>query len=350
VVSGLGQGARFTRLDWARRQFIERLGVDPHPGTLNLQIETPASRSTWREIRSGWAEIVAEGGGVECEARCFPARIAGRIPGAIVLPEVASYDPSQLELIAAVSLRDELGLADGDSLEVSSADLSAVAGVVFDVDGTLVNSIEGIQVAASRSAAMYGVDVPLDLVRRAMDGGGSLWDLVLPEELRQDQEIVSILRMETMRHWSTVLAQSVQPLPGLADTLESLRMAGLRLAIFTGSRGESFLPLQRAGLMDYFDPVVTALHVRQPKPAPDGLLQCVERMGCPAGQLVYVGDSRHDMQAARAAGMRAVGVLTGAADGAMLSLAGAERLVPDHRRLPDILRPAMAPARSGRTT
>lgn len=349
VVRGLGHGAGFTRLAWARRQFIERLGVDPHPGTLNLQVESPASRSAWQEIRAGMAEVVAPESGIECEARCFPARIGGRIPGAIVLPGVASYDPSQVELIAAVSLRDELGLIDGDCVEVSSSDLSAVAGVVFDVDGTLVNSIEGVQLAASRAAAMFGLDVPIERVRAAMDGGGSLWDLVLPAELRRDQELVSILRLETMRHWPAVLAESVLPFPGLAETLDRLRAAGLRLAIYTGSRGESFLPLQRAGFMEYFDPVITARDVQRPKPAPDGLMQCIERMGCPAELVAYVGDSRHDMQAARAAGMRAIGVLTGAADGAMLSLAGAERLVADHRRLPEILvrQDALAPAAFG---
>ena len=42
IVSGRGEGAGFTQLDWVRRQFIEQLGIDPHPGTLNLILDAPA--------------------------------------------------------------------------------------------------------------------------------------------------------------------------------------------------------------------------------------------------------------------------------------------------------------------
>lgn len=339
VVSGRGHGAGFTNLPWARSGFIEHLGMDPHPGTLNLRLDTVSARSVWNSVRAGRGETISPPAGDACEAKCLSVCIDGRIPGAVVLPRVSGYDPLQVEIIAAVPLRRQLGLRDGDEVEISATDFSGLKAVLFDVDGTLVNSVEGIQLAAERAAAMFGYRVPIESVRRALNQGESLWDLIVPEDARRDPELVAILRQETMRHWPKVLAESVHVFAGLEDTLGRLRGAGLRLAIVTGSRGESFLPLRQASLMDYFDPVITARDVTRPKPQPDGLLRCLEELGCAANEAVYVGDTCDDMRAGRAAGMRTIGVLTGAADGAMLSIAGADRLVPGHHSLGELLLP-----------
>lgn len=337
VTDGLGRGREFTALPWARRQFLERAGVDPFPGTLNLRIEAATDRALWTQVLAGRTEAIVPPEGEGCQARCLTIRVAGRVPALAVIPGVTGYPPDQVEIVAAVSLREELSIGSGDEVEIMSADVSAIRAVVFDVDGTLVNSLEGIHAAASRAAALFGYEVPFDAVRRAMNGGESLWDLVLPADKRGDVELTAILRSQTMRHWPAVLAESVRVFPGLEETLRRLRAAGMRIAICTGSRGESFLPLQRAGLMEFFEPVVTANDVEQPKPHPEGLHRCLERLGCRPDEAVYVGDSRHDVQAGRAAGMRVIGVLTGAADSAALSAAGADRVIAGHHLLPDIV-------------
>jgi phosphoglycolate phosphatase len=260
------------------------------------------------------------------------------------VPDVAGYAASQVEIVAALPLRSHLQLRDGDSVELAAAEVPGVRAVVFDVDGTLVNSIEGMWLAASRAAALYGFTVPDDAVRRSLNYGESLWEAIIPADVGGDSELPSILRMETMRHWPRVLADSVDVFDGLETTLDRLAAAGLRLAIYTGSRGESFLPLERAGLMRHFDPVITASDVVRSKPHPEGLLLCLERLGCAAGAAVYVGDSRHDVEAGRAAGMATIGVLTGAADSALLSAAGATRLAASHAALPGMLLPGSAAA------
>jgi 2-phosphoglycolate phosphatase len=320
-----------------REQFIAHAGIDPFPGTLNLRIDADADRDQWARARAGRISRIVPPTGEGCEALCVPAMLDERVPAAIVIPDVAGYPPDQVEIVAAVPLRATLAMQPGDEVTVSAAEVTDVCAVVFDVDGTLVNSLEGIHQAASRAAALFGYDVPYEAVRRAMNAGESLWDLVLPEDKRGDRELSAILRQQTMRHWPEVLATSVRVFPGLEDTLHRLRAAGIRMAICTGSRGESFLPLERAGLMEYFDPIITANDVRRPKPHPDGLQICLERLGCKPEEAVYVGDSRHDIDAARAAGMRAIGVLTGAADSAALSAAGADRLIAAHHRLAAVL-------------
>ncbi|MBI4772500.1 MAG: CTP-dependent riboflavin kinase [Chloroflexi bacterium] len=121
LVTGRGEGAAFTQLDWAREQFRDRLGIDPYPGTLNLLLEAPADLARWAALRAEPGIPITPPDPGWCLARCYPVRIAGRLPAAIVLPEVPGYPPAQVELIAALPLRETLGLRDGDrvALQVS---------------------------------------------------------------------------------------------------------------------------------------------------------------------------------------------------------------------------------------
>lgn len=125
LTSGVGQGKHFTNIDWARRQFIDKLHIDPFPGTVNLTIDGPESTSAWHRIKNTQGVRIdnPNAGPDECNARCYPVSIEGRLDAAIVLPEVADYSTDQIELIAAVGVRDALGVNDGDSLilEVKSA-------------------------------------------------------------------------------------------------------------------------------------------------------------------------------------------------------------------------------------
>jgi HAD superfamily hydrolase (TIGR01509 family) len=144
------------------------------------------------------------------------------------------------------------------------------------------------------------------------------------------------LRDETMRHWPDVMAEHVHALPGLEATLDRLRGAGILLGIFTGSEGESLPSLERDGLLEYFEVVVTRRDVERFKPDPEGLLKCLDELGIDPADAAYVGDSRIDVQASLAAGVMSVAVLTGAGNSASLSAAGAHRVLPGIASLPDL--------------
>ena len=124
LTSGVGQGKFFTHIDWARRQFIDKLSIDPFPGTVNLMIEEPDSMSAWDQVRNTQGVRIDNPNSSPdaCSARCYPVSIDGRLDAAIVLPEVAGYSSNQIEFIAPVSVRGALGFNDGDSviLEVKS--------------------------------------------------------------------------------------------------------------------------------------------------------------------------------------------------------------------------------------
>ena len=117
-MTGIGVGKRFTRLDWARKQFVEKLGIDPHPGTVNLVVSGVDSERSWNALKkTPGIRIENPGSGPnDCDARCFPITIEGGGGAAIVLPEVADYAAGQIEIIAVSELRSTLGIKDGDLL------------------------------------------------------------------------------------------------------------------------------------------------------------------------------------------------------------------------------------------
>jgi len=222
-------------------------------------------------------------------------------------------------------------------VRVTGVEPAGLEAVIFDVDGTLVNSVDAYHIAAGRAAQPYGWPVTREMVRSALNGDHGFWDRVIPAERAGDAALVEALREATWRHWPRVLDEHVRVLPGLEATLDALEGAGLRLGIFTGSGGEAFAPLERSGLLERFEVVLTATDVSRAKPHPEGVLRCVERLGVAPARAAYVGDSVPDMAAALAADCLAVGVLSGAGDSELLSAAGAHRLARDHRGLPGIL-------------
>jgi uncharacterized protein YhbP (UPF0306 family) len=120
VVTGLGQGAQLTQLEWARAQFVDKLGIDPFPGTLNVMVDA-SDASAWEQWKTAPGVEIVPPNADWCSARAYPIRVAGRVNGAIIFPEVAGYSPTQIEIIANVSLRETLQLNDGDALALELA-------------------------------------------------------------------------------------------------------------------------------------------------------------------------------------------------------------------------------------
>ncbi|MBE7554989.1 MAG: HAD-IA family hydrolase [Anaerolineales bacterium] len=338
VVAGLGQGASFTQLDWVRSQFMTKLGIDPHPGTLNLHLHHPADLTQWADLKRQAGCLIVPPNRAWCEARGYPIRIAGYVPGAIILPDVPGYPETQVEVIAALPLRQELGLTDGDSLTLEISQPLSVQAVIFDVDGTLVDTVDAYHTVAALAAAPHGLLVSRETVRYALNNNHpTFWELVIPLEHPNRLELMEAMKREAMRRWPEVLRQHGRIMPGLRQTLETLQSRGLRLAIMTGSQSGSFEPLREEGLLDFFETVVTGADVTRPKPDPEGPLKGAAALGVEPGQAVYVGDTPTDVRASRAAGMAAVSVLSGAGDSALLSAAGPDWLIYSHARLPEII-------------
>ena len=118
ITEGLKESSLFTRLPWVREQFIIKLGIDPYPGTLNLDIISKKDIAKLREIKKkkGIKIVPSEPG--FCSAKGFHVLVCGKIKGALIIPQVPDYPEYKLEIISSCKIRDLLSLKDGDLVTV----------------------------------------------------------------------------------------------------------------------------------------------------------------------------------------------------------------------------------------
>ena len=121
LFTGLGEGAYYVTRDGYRRQFIEKLGFDPYPGTLNLKLTTEYDMKTQSELEA-YPGIEIEGFKDESRTfgsvRCYPAIINNKVKGAVLCALRSHYNSSVLEVIAPAFLRSRLKLKDGNKVKV----------------------------------------------------------------------------------------------------------------------------------------------------------------------------------------------------------------------------------------
>jgi riboflavin kinase len=115
IAVGLGEGRHYISREGYRNQLIQKLGIDPFPGTLNLVIYEPLEL---HEVEAVKIEGFTDENRTFGECICFPARING-IKCAIVRPKRTSYPPNLIEIIAPVNLRNALKVSDGDEVIVA---------------------------------------------------------------------------------------------------------------------------------------------------------------------------------------------------------------------------------------
>lgn len=210
--------------------------------------------------------------------------------------------------------------------------MSAVRGALFDKDGTLfdfaatwetwaASFLEGVT-SDPQGAADLGVVIGFDYAQRRFQPDsvviagtpGEVAEALLPHMPgHSTASLLDFLNAEAER------APQVEAVP-LVPFLSGLRQNGLRLGVATNdAEAPARTHLARAGVTELLDFIVGFDSGYGGKPAPGQLLAFAEAVDLPVEQIVMVGDSTHDLQAGRAAGMRCVGVLTGLAGRDMLA-------------------------------
>lgn len=325
IVSGVGKAAAFTQLDWVRGQCREKLGFDPYPGTLNLEV-TEADASVLEGI---WArdclELVPPMPGF-CTGKVIPACV-GDIQGAILLPEasVRVHGDRIIEVIAPVRIKDALGLKEGDALSLSvrmtepRMDGSLkVETVIFDLDGTLVDSTDAYFRLVEMTLDHLGLpSVEREHILRASENGDFDWSLVLPPDLSPQKTLV--VKKEAWARvraiYPSVFEETVRLFPGVVDVIQEIAAMGMRMGIVTSTprvnMAHKVRLLREGGIEHHFEALITADDAPRKKPDPDPLIACIRAMGSPAEKSLYVGDTRSDIRAGKAAGMKTAAVLTG---------------------------------------
>lgn len=213
--------------------------------------------------------------------------------------------------------------------------------LIFDLDGTLVDTVYAHVFAWQRAFAESGLAIDGWRIHRRIGMSGGLFARAAAREL--GREIDAAMAEALQRRHGELFRDFLperRPLPGAVELLRGLRAAGVPFGIATsGRRPEIDLSLEALQIgSDTI--VIERRHVARAKPEPDLFLACQEQLGVPAGECYVIGDAVWDLLAARRAGMLSVGLLSGGYGEDELLGAGAFRVYRDtadlHRSLDEL--------------
>ena len=210
---------------------------------------------------------------------------------------------------------------------------------IFDLDGTLLDTLDDIANAANRVLAARGFPTHPNPNYRAFIGEGvvRLMVRVLPEANQDEatvQACVGAYVQEYERSWNA----QTRPYAGVPEMLDGLVDRGLKLAVLSNKPDRFTQQCVRELLAKWaFDVVLGASDAFPRKPDPVSAIEIARRLGVPPAECLYVGDSGIDMQTARAAHMYAAGVLWGFRGKEELLKDGAQVLVEKPGEILDLL-------------
>jgi len=196
----------------------------------------------------------------------------------------------------------------------------SIRGIAFDLDGTLIDSSLGLSQAVDM--ALYAMELPAAgedrvitwigngadiLIQRAMT-----WALKEKDQQQPDLGQLSMARKLFDRFYAETVKEGSFLFPEVVTTLAALKEQGFLLGIVTNKPTPFVMPmLESFGIAQYFQVIIGGDDVKQKKPHPEALFNTMNAMKLSADELLFVGDSRNDIQAAQAAGCLSVGLTYG---------------------------------------
>ncbi len=191
----------------------------------------------------------------------------------------------------------------------------SIRAIIFDMDGTLIDSIDVYHVILKDIMEILGMDMPFsrEFLFESLSQGVKLSDIIFPHHLKNRERTVERFKTLAMDAFREIFSRGeVELIDGVSPLFEELRRRGFSLAIATSSMTEMVVPFLKAkNLHPHLHCVLGRTEVPQLKPFPDPLLKCMEILNVQPHETMYVGDSAVDIQAGKAAGTWTVGVLTG---------------------------------------
>ncbi len=210
-----------------------------------------------------------------------------------------------------------------------------MAAFIFDLDGTLVDSVYQHVLAWHTSLRDCGFNLSVWKIHRRIGMSGGLLMRALTRELGVadvDEATAEKLRRGHATEYAKLLPQ-VQPLPGAIELLKELTRSNVPWAIATSGALETAKPALDMLQIPANVPIITRDQVKRAKPDPDLFLRAAEKLGIDATQAMVVGDSVWDMLAARRANFLGVGILAGGYGQQELEQSGAYRVYADPQEM-----------------
>ncbi len=215
--------------------------------------------------------------------------------------------------------------------------MQPINAVIFDLDGTLLNTLDDLTTAVNFALDAHGMPRRTRAEVRTFVGHGvaNLIARSLPADT--DRETTAQV-LDTFRaYYAEHSLDATAPYNGILPALARLKATGIAMAVVSNKLEEATAALCRHFFGEYIAVVVGDIPNRPRKPAPDGTLAALARLGVSADEAIFVGDADTDVLTARNAGMRCLGVTWGFRDANILRDAGATALVDTPTQLANYL-------------
>ena len=202
--------------------------------------------------------------------------------------------------------------------------------VIFDLDGTLLNTIDDLADAGNFVCDQQGWPTfSVDAYKKMVGNGIPLLvERFSPVDARTPARLAATLE-SFLERYSAHMNDKTAPYPGIPQLLQKLRDEGLRLAVFSNKKDELSKQVTASYFGDLFHLVRGGQNDTPAKPDPTGVFQILEALGADPKTTLFVGDSNVDILTANNAGLASCGVLWGFRDAEELKEAGATYLASD---------------------
>jgi len=219
----------------------------------------------------------------------------------------------------------------------------SVHAVIFDMDGTLIDSIDIyfkiVEIALER---LKLPQVSRNQILDAAEEGDFNWEVVLPDEVHHKKDEIIGQASEIINEIAPQMFQDgLELIRGADNILQSIASGSSKIGMVTSTQRKylktKMQPLKIAGVEELFEVIVTSDDAPNRKPDPEPLIECARRLDVNPNKCVYVGDTRTDIKAGKAAGMKTIGVLTGFDDYDMLANEGPDAIIDSIRNLLEVI-------------
>ena len=209
-------------------------------------------------------------------------------------------------------------------------------GVIFDLDGTLLDTIKSIELCGNKALKEYGYE-PISREKYcylAGDGAKELVRRMLRERGDEDLKDLDKVYEKYLEFFQTDCFYEVAPYEGIPELLEKLKEAGMKMAVLSNKPHKRTVEvIEKFFGKGYFDWVQGQKDGVPKKPSPEGALAIAQRWGTDSKDCLYVGDTDTDMKTGKSAGMYTVGVLWGFRNRKELEENGADAIIEKPKEL-----------------
>ncbi|WP_312370700.1 HAD family hydrolase [Lachnoclostridium sp.] len=180
--------------------------------------------------------------------------------------------------------------------------------VIFDLDGTLLNTLEDLQSSVNATLSTYGYpERSLEEVRQFVGNGvARLMELAVPEQLdsEKSKEVLDNFKL----HYAKNCNNKTKPYDGILTLLSDLKNQGYRLAIVSNKFDAAVKDLNQLYFSNYIEVAIGQREGVRKKPYPDTVNIALKELGSCAQEALYIGDSEVDIETAKNAGLRMISV------------------------------------------